>query len=104
MTVVQNAMPSQFVGRAVPIQNQIKRPAKRSQLLAIQDVLRKIIHDPDSRPFDICQASRAFDVIEDRLRETAGVPPLAPVKQEPKRRQPRQPQILPGSGPYVPPA
>jgi hypothetical protein len=95
---------ARFNGKRKSIETQQKRLPKRQQVLHIQDVLLGGIDDVNESLASKAQAARAFDVLEDRLRELSGKAKLAPIKAEPKRRSQRQPQILPGTGPYVPPA
>jgi len=94
-------MPSQFIGRAVPIHKQVKRKPKRVQVLEMQDILKAGLTNDDEPLAAKAQAARAWDVLEDRLRELQGKPKLAPIKAEPKARKQRPTAPL-SEGPAVP--
>lgn len=90
---------ARFNGKGYRIDRQQKRLPKRQQVLHVQDVLLEGIDDPEESLASKAQAARAFDVLEDRLRELSGKAKLAPVKSEPKPRKPRAPSVASDQGP-----
>ena len=49
-------------------------PSKFGQILAAQHVLMHDVHDPEVTPMERAACVRAWDILEDRLRELRGRP------------------------------
>ncbi len=92
-TVELAAVPPQLAGRGVPIQNQtqpkVKRRAKTTQCVAIQDVLLNAIETTQEPLNSKAQAARAWVDLEELHWQLRGKPKLAPIKSEPKARKQR---------------
>lgn len=75
------------------------KPAKRSQIIAMQRVLFEKVLDPDIEPHKAAQCACAYEKLEERLRIMSGIGAPKPVeaRNEPraKVRKPIEPQELP---------